>query len=203
MASEILIRPLRALTSSAIAIAEIRLLGREKNAPLSPIVIIDPPLEQHTLGGNATLRGHRFELAAEVIHLSRNVLITGDHDSFEETHVGLHVIGGYGGVMRVSHTRVEWCGQSAAAPPLGSGEKGRYCLHLHHIGHCPDCLFEGNAIEHGIEKGVVVHDTHDALVHRNVVWSLRGASFYVEDGSEFCGVRPPAACCSTPLAAGF
>ena len=121
------------------------MLGREATAPLQPVVFLDPPLEFHTLGGNTTIRGARsFEMAAEVINLERNVLITGDHDDFDTSNVGLHVIGGYGGVMRVSHTRVEWCGQSAAPPPHGSGELGRYCLHMHHLGHCPDCLVEGN-----------------------------------------------------------
>lgn len=180
MASEIIIRPLTAMS----ALAELHILGRELHAATGPIVVIDPPLEEHTLGGNTTLRGHTFELAAEVIHLSRTVLITGDHGDFDETHVGLHVMGGYGGEMRVSYTRIEWCGQSAAPPPLGTGVMGRYCLHMHHLSHCPKCYLEGNAIEHGIEKGVVVHDTHDARIHRNVVWNLLGASFYVEDGNE-------------------
>ena len=108
-------------------------------------------------------------------NLWRNGLITGDHAACAETNKGLHGIGTYGGTMRVSHTRVEWCGQSAAEPPLGTGVKGRYCLHMHHMSHCPECVVEGNAIEHGIEKGVTVHDTHDMLVHRNVVWDLRGA----------------------------
>ena len=161
-----------------------RILGREVSVGAVSAVYIDPPIGRPTLGGNTTVRGFRFEAAAEVINLERNVLITGDHADFAETNKGLHVIGTYGGTMRVSHTRVEWCGQSAAEPPLGTGVKGRYCLHMHHMSHCPECVVEGNAIEHGIEKGVTVHDTHDMLVHRNVVWDLRGASIYVEDGNE-------------------
>ena len=161
-----------------------RILGREVSVGAVSAVYIDPPIGRPTLGGNTTVRGFRFEAAAEVINLERNVLITGDHADFAETNKGLHVIGTYGGTMRVSYTRVEWCGQSAAEPPLGTGVKGRYCLHMHHMSHCPECVVEGNAIEHGIEKGVTVHDTHDMLVHRNVVWDLRGASIYVEDGNE-------------------
>ena len=61
----------------------------------------------HTYGGDFTI-----ERAAEVINLERNVLITGDHDDFESTHVGLHTIGGYNGVVRMTYTRVEYCGQS-------------------------------------------------------------------------------------------
>ena len=40
------------------------------------------------------------------------------------------------------------------------------------------------AIEHAIEKGVTVHDTHSSRVHANVIWNLRGAGVYVEDGNE-------------------
>ena len=97
-------------------------------------------------------------MAAEVINLERNVLVTGDHDDFDATNVG-STMGGYGGTFRVSYTRVEWCGQSAP-PPLGSGELGRYRLHT--TTPRPECLIEGNAIEFAIEKGVTVHDTHDS-----------------------------------------
>ena len=65
---------------------------------------------------------------------------------------------------------------------------------MHHLSHCPQCLIEGNAVEHVVMAGINVHDTHDALVHRNVVYNnveaLGGGgmheyvAFYVEDGNE-------------------
>lgn len=171
--------------AGVVGVWEVRLLGREAGVVLPNVITIDPPLKRTTMGGNSTVRGKfSFELAAEVVNLERNVLITGPHAQFEKSTRGLHVIGAFAGVVRITHTRVEWCGQSSATPPLGTGVTGRYCLHLHHLSHCPDCLLEGNAVEHGIEKGVTLHDTHDALIHRNVVWTLRGAGFYVEDGNE-------------------
>lgn len=171
-------------SDAMVQVSEVRILGRPAGTHVPHVVSIDTPLRQHTLGGNHSVRGFTFELAAEVINLERNVLITGLHERFVETTRGLHVMGAYDGIVRITHTRVEWCGQSAAQPPLGTGVLGRYCLHLHHISHCPECLLEGNAIEHGLEKGVTVHDTHDALVHRNVLWSVLGAGVYIEDGNE-------------------
>ena len=49
---------------------------------------------------------------------------------------------------------------------------------------CPDCLFRGNAIEHGHQRAVVVHGSHLSTVEFNVVNDIRGASFYIEDGNE-------------------
>eukprot|EP00934_Nitzschia_sp_Nitz4_P001960 Nitzschia sp. Nitz4//scaffold89_size161592//205//3093//NITZ4_002358-RA/size161592-processed-gene-0.210-mRNA-1//-1//CDS//3329559556//1960//frame0 len=135
-------------------------------------------------------------MSAEVVNLSRNIVITGDDfqtvpcdpqvtnpvmgcqcNSFRSTcTVGLHTISAYSGVMRVSHTRVEKCGQR--------GIMGKYCLHFHMVGDCPDCLAEGNAIEFSHQRGITVHGTHRALVKQNVLWNVRGAGVYVEDGNE-------------------
>ena len=158
-----------------------KLIGREEHAPLSPVIVIDPPLTEEVRGGNQTYEDLTFETAAEVINLERNILITGDHDDFEETKVGLHTMGGYDGNFRVSYTRLEWCGQEGT----GTGGLGQYCLHMHHLSHCPECLIEGNAIEHVLKAGINIHDTHDALVHRNVVYSTNKGvgSYYVEDGN--------------------
>lgn len=110
---------------------------------------------------------------AEVINLSRNVLITGD--DFEDSR-GLHTVMHTGGIMQISHTRVEKCGQR--------GEQGRYCLHFHVLKSCPMCKFTGNAVEDSFQRGIVVHGTHNSKVEDNVLFMIRGAGIYVEDGNE-------------------
>ena len=175
--SEIVIRPLTAY-GSTVALNEVLLIGREESAPLVPVVLIDPPVHDDFRGGNSTFTepreggshvpGLTFETAAEVINLDRSVLITADHDDFYQTKAGLHTIGGYDGVMRISHTRVEYCGDEASGP--GTGNVGKYCMHMHHLSHCPTCLYEGNAVEHMVKAAINLHDTHDARVHRNVVF---------------------------------
>ena len=131
--------------------------------------------------------GHDAIRSAEVVHLSRNMLISGDDLSHVPcsggatcTH-GLHTIGiGSTHVQRVEYTRVEKCGQR--------GSLGRYCLHFHLQSRCPSCYFRGNAIEHGHQRGIVIHGTHQARVEENVIFGVRGAGIYVEDGNEMGNV---------------
>lgn len=128
--------------------------------------------------------------SAEVVNLSRNVVITGDDfehvpcdpsvTSNEETSsagckcsptrakctLGLHTIHhSHGstsgpGSMEISNARVEKCGQR--------GVEGKYCLHFHRSGDCPGCVFAGNAIEYGHQRGITVHGTHRSTVTNNV-----------------------------------
>ena len=177
--AELLLRGVTHLDTSAagkIGIKELTLWGREAAASPRTAVYVTPALTQAALGGTTAIGGRRFALAAEVAHLSRTVLITGDHADFASSGVGLHTILAYGGEMRVSHTRVEYCGQQ--------GVLGRYCLHFHHVSHCAACALEGNAVVYGYQKGITVHDTHDATVSRNVLWDVKGVGLYVEDGNE-------------------
>ena len=131
--------------------------------------------------------GHAAPLSAEVINLSRNLVISGDEMSLVEPcsastlssqscTMGLHTAQLYGGLMRIEHTRVERCGQR--------GMRAKYCMHLHLVGDCPACAFHGNAVEFGHQRGIVIHGTHGATVSHNVIADVRGAGIYVEDGNE-------------------
>lgn len=131
---------------------------------------------------------------AEVMMLTRNIIITGD--DFQHVPcgdvcpctfpgkictLGLHtLVNGsntrFGGTYRVQFTRVEKCGQR--------GILGRYCIHFHAMRDCPNCLVRGNAVEFGHQRAVVVHDSHFTTVSENVVYDVRGAGIYVEDGNE-------------------
>jgi len=141
----------------------------------------------------------------EVINLSRSIVITGDDFTHEACDpglvdasrgcmcdagigrsictVGLHVLysgSGSGidknGKMRIENTRIEKCGQR--------GIMGKYCLHFHYANVCPGCVFRGNAVEFGQQRGIVVHETHAATVEANVLSDVRGAGIYIEDGNE-------------------
>jgi hypothetical protein len=126
------------------------------------------------------------------MNLSRNIVITGDDfehvpcdpaiTSNEETSsmgckcsatrtqctIGLHAIhhGRHDqqgmsppGTMVISSTRIEKCGQR--------GIEGKYCLHFHKVRDCPDCIFEDNAVEFGMHRGITVHGTHRSIVKGN------------------------------------
>lgn len=136
-------------------------------------------------------------MTAEVVNLSRNIIITGDDltndpcdpnqgsetqgckctDSRSKCTMGLHTAQMHEGTMSIRNTRIEKCGQR--------GVTGKYCLHFHMMGDCPTCEFSNNAIEHGHQRGVIVHGTNRSLVENNVIWDVRGAGIYVEDGSEY------------------
>ena len=118
---------------------------------------------------------------AEVANLARSVTITGPPVHWVDAAApiyggqGLTTVQVGGGVMVVEWARVENCGRVAL---------GEYCLHWHLVGDCPDCAFRGNVVEGGVNKGITLHGTHNATVDDNVVYDVRGASIYVEDGNE-------------------
>lgn len=145
-------------------------------------------------------------MRAEVINLSRNILLTGDDfehvscindvtngkpsDRFQADNcacwpginrnrctLGLHTIAiGQGSVLSLQYARIEKCGQR--------GILGKYCSHLHLISKCSDCKIIGNAFEYGHQRGTTIHGTHLATVENNVYNDIRGATIYVEDGNE-------------------
>ena len=153
------------------------------------VIGLQGQLAEDKLGKTSVIAGRQVHLAAEVVLLTRTVEITGPpftmqtstHSQSQAVPQGLHVIQmGAGqpssGYMHISYTRVSNCGQR--------GFLGRYCLHFHHVSHCPRCRFEGNAVEDGEQRGITIHGTHDAMVKDNVVWNVKGSNLYIEDGQE-------------------
>merc|ERR1719203_1504966 len=154
------------------------LTAEEFGGVMTTVIGLDKPMNEAKLGDPTS------RLQAEVVYLSRNVLMTG---------TSWHGIGAGGmfapdhhdgGAFRVEYARVEKCGQK--------GVKGRYCLHFHLMGDCgpaagssePRCIMRGNAVEEGYQRGLTVHGSHLGVVDQNVLWNVMGAGIYVEDGNE-------------------
>ena len=142
--------------------------------------------------------------SSEVINLSRNTIVSGDDftevpcdptivneaypglttstegcrctESRSSCTVGLHTVHMYGGSTQIDNVRIEYCGQR--------GIEGKYCTHFHHLNDCPDCQLINNAIEYSQQRGIVVHSTHRSNVESNVLYNIRGAAIYLEDGNE-------------------
>ena len=102
--------------------------------------------------------------------------MSGETDHGSGVPQGLHTVSAHGGSIVMRHARVEKCGQR--------GFLGRYCLHMHLKGSCRECLYEGNAVEWGEQRGVSIHGTHDSTFRGNVMYDVKGANIYVEDGNE-------------------
>ncbi len=64
------------------------------------------------------------------------------------------------------------------------GIEGKYCLHFHMMSDCPTCVFKNNAIEGSHQRGIIIHSTHSSTVEGNVLYNVRGAGIYIEDGNE-------------------
>ena len=64
------------------------------------------------------------------------------------------------------------------------GVEGKYCLHFHKMEECPNCLYKNNAIENSHQRGIIVHGTHLSAVEGNILYNVRGAGIYIEDGNE-------------------
>ena len=147
-------------------IGEVTARGKAAGTTLPNVFFLEDPPAEQLLGGFTEYDGESFEMAAEVMNLQRSIKVTGDTDGFVNgAKQGLHTMM-FGGKMILDHSRVEFCGQRNVL--------GRYCLHWHHVGHCPDCRFESNAIVDGQTKGLVIHGTHDATANNNVMWNSRG-----------------------------
>ena len=77
---------------------------------------------------------------------------------------------------------------------------GKYCLHLHKLHDCPTCLFRNNAIEGSHQRGIIIHGTHSSTVESNVLFNVRGAGIYVEDGNEMYNhIKYNAVVCPNPF----
>jgi hypothetical protein len=154
-----------------------------------------------------TGKGMNALLQAEVINLSRNILITGD--DFNHVQCQQDVIGNgqppdnlhadhcscWGAIQRTRCTM----GLHTVSAGEGSvlsvqytrfekcgqrGVLGKYCAHFHLNKNCTDCKLIGNAFEYGHHRGTTIHGTHLATVEDNVYNDIRGATIYVEDGNE-------------------
>jgi hypothetical protein len=77
---------------------------------------------------------------------------------------------------------------------LQRGFIGRYPLHFHKMGDCPECEFTGNAVVNSQQRGIVIHSTHRSTVMRNVVFGVKGAFIYVEEGVEIGNTIQVSAC---------
>jgi len=155
---------------------EVEVFGRQLDTQAPTVLHLTDPVTDLHWGGWKAIHGHQFEMAAEVVNLERSVLITGDHEDFYTSKQGFHVMMHGQGIMDMRYTRAEYCGQRDSM--------GRYCLHFHLGGQCPECIFQGNAVVDSQQVGITIHGTHRSLVDNNVVWDARGVGIYIEDGNE-------------------
>jgi hypothetical protein len=117
------------------------------------------------LKAKSSYGGPTVRIATEVALLSRSITVTGNKfDTISTGPLGMHLMVAYQGVMHITYTRFDTCGQKDLV--------GRYCVHMHVLGACSDCLVLGNAFEDAWMAAVTIHGTHHSLVTENVFHSL-------------------------------
>ena len=147
-------------------------------------------------------------IQAEVINLSRNIIITGDDfehiqckadvESWRQPPDPIHAdhCSCWGGDMKRTK-----CTLGLHTISIGEGSSlsiqytriekcgqrgilGKYCTHFHDNKNCTDCKVIGNAFEFGHQRGSAIHGTHLSTLEKNVYYDIRGNLIYIEDGNE-------------------
>jgi hypothetical protein len=153
--------------------------------------------ERHTLvaledGGRTAVlsgalkhaHGGRAPITAEVMSLTRNIVIRGEWSctqpnnalSTEAGKCGHFVIAQTAGAHKVCGVEVTRMGQAL--------ETGRYPMHMHLIGSAPELEIRSNAIHDNFQRGVVIHATSDIRVEENIILKSRGHLLMTEDSLE-------------------
>jgi cell migration-inducing and hyaluronan-binding protein len=118
--------------------------------------------------------GITLDERGEVGLLSHTVQVTSAFG--RDSLLGGHVIFTGDAQVRVSDVEFSRLGQP--------GQLGRYSVHWHLMGDAPGTYVRRSSVHHGLQRGIIVHGTHQAQVRENVVYDVRGHGVYVEDGSE-------------------
>ena len=113
---------------------------------------------------------------AEVILLSRNILVTGD-DTTDLSGFGATTI-----FMRpLNHVRIGYVEFTRVGQKF---QLGRYPVHFHLPGDCPTSWIVGNSVHHSHNRAFTIHGVNNVTYQKNVVYDTFGHSFFWEDGSE-------------------
>jgi len=169
-------------------------------------VELDEPLEfQHY--GEMQYYGendqYRLDERAEVMHLSRNVLIQGDEAS-ENDRFGGHVI-----AMNQHHDEQmrrandgedfldlweEMDNDESLVPEIDGvefnrmgqeGVMGRYPFHWHTYGDASGSYVSNSSFHNSYQRGVTVHGTQNVRLENNVAFNVVGHCYFLEDGTEW------------------
>jgi hypothetical protein len=140
---------------------------------------LDKPLVFDHEGEVPYFEGRRIENAVgEVGLLTRNIVIQGDDDSYDQQYgctVMFHDPGGENSLEgRFSHVEVRWAGQGFFL--------GRYAMHYHMTGNVSKSYVKSCSIYNSFNRALAIHGVHDLKVQKNVVYNIRGHAFFFEDG---------------------
>ncbi len=147
------------------------------------------------LGETRSYDGREVAFRAEVGLLSRNVILQGDADGIlcpeaaladdgvtvlscnqHAAQIFLHSPGPDSLVGRLSNVEVRNAGQAFRL--------GRYAIHWHMIGDIRSSYQRNCSIHHSWNRGAAVHGVSYLRAEYNLMYSIMGHAFFIEDGVE-------------------
>jgi G8 domain len=134
-------------------------------------LVLDSPLQFAHAGTLLTIDGRTIDMRTEVGLLSRPIVIQGDTDSLSGQFGG-HVMVMFEGKAYVDGIELRRMGQF--------DHLGRYPFHWHLVGDASGQYLRHSVVNRSLQRGVVVHNTHHALVEDNIVFDSMGHNFLAE-----------------------
>ena len=117
-----------------------------------------------------------IEYQAEIVLLSRRILIQGDEISETRLpNIGGHILVN-GDIGRFSGVQTYRMGQTNII--------ARYPFHFHLMGESPESYFQDCSVYKAFYRCYTMHGTNSSRVSRNTAFDVLGHCYYIEDGVE-------------------
>jgi hypothetical protein len=129
-------------------------------------------------------------LRPRVANLTRNIVIRSENPDGTPGHTADV---GHTAAWDIRYNQLTGLGRTRRLPlddtvgsHIGTNQRGKYAEHHHHVQSAPTSSDVGNVYighSHG-NWGLVIHQTSDTLIERNIAIDFPGAAFVTEDGYE-------------------
>lgn len=140
-------------------------------------IYFTPATKHEHFGELQEYEGKILDERAEVGMLTRNIQVQGGHDSVEQRFGGHIMIMHDSGPIHVEGVEFTRMGQP--------GIEARYNFHWHLAGDRKGDYIKNSSIHHGLQRGVVVHQTDNVVVENVVAYNIQNHVFVpAEDGNE-------------------
>jgi hypothetical protein len=139
-------------------------------------ITLSQPLSYAHWGTLQTYAGKTLDQRAAVANLRRSIQITGAAPAAGEK-IGAHIMVMGGGQAKIDGVEIRGGGQA--------GHPGRYPFHWHFAGAIDGQYIRNSVIRDSFQRAIVVHQSHGALVERNITFNVSNHAFvWAEDGNE-------------------
>lgn len=131
--------------------------------------------------------GSGLDMRAEVIVLTRDILIEGDEHSVDQQFGGQIMMNRHMATMsnQIDDLNTFIHAEQTEFFRMGQAFRlGRYAVHLHLHGESPSTKFLGNAFHRTYNRAVALHASHFTTVRDNVAYDVMGHTYFLEDGIE-------------------